>query len=324
VLALVVAGLMAVGLWALGTVLGLADAPAPVVAGGLLALVLVVIAVAAGLRVVRRVTAPLDGMIEAAQRVEAGDYSARVPEQGPSEVRSMARAFNQMSARLEASDARRRSFLADISHELRTPLAVMQGQLEAIADGVYPADAQHLAPALDQVRAMERLVDDLRTLALVESGGLQLAREPVEVGPLVAQVVDGFGPQALEAGVHLSASAAPDVPTVFADPTRVRSIVVNLVSNALRHTSRDGRVEVRVARSDAGGVDVEVQDTGSGIPVDMLPRVFDRFTKGAGSTGSGLGLAIARDLVEAHGGTISVVSEVGRGTTMRFMFPPME
>jgi two-component system sensor histidine kinase BaeS len=263
-------------------------------------------------------------MIDAARRVEAGDYSARVPEQGPSEVRSMARAFNQMSARLEESDTRRRSFLADVSHELRTPLAVMQGQLEAIADGVYPADAAHLAPALDQVRAMERLVEDLRTLALVESGELQLTREPLEVGPLVAQVIDAFEPQALEAGVRLTSLVAPGVPVTLADAARVRSIVVNLVANAIRHTPRDGTVLIRVSRSEAGDVEVEVRDTGSGIPEDMLPRVFDRFTRGADSTGSGLGLAIARDLVEAHGGTITVASEGGRGTTLRFTLPAVE
>jgi two-component system sensor histidine kinase BaeS len=323
VLALIVAGLMAVGLWALGTVLGLADAPPMVVAGGLLALVMVVVAVVVVVRVVRRVTAPLDGMIEAAKRVETGDYSARVPEQGPPEVRSMARAFNQMSSRLQETDTRRRSFLADITHELRTPLSVMQAQLEAIADGVYPADGQHLAPALDQVRSMERLVEDLRTLALVESGGLRLAREPVDVGAVVEQVIGGLTPQADEAGIRLTSSAEADLPEVLVDPVRLRSIVSNLVSNALRHTPREGAVDVRVSRA-GRNLAVEVQDNGSGIPPDMLPRVFDRFARGAGSSGSGLGLAIAKDLVEAQGGQITATSEVGLGTTMRFTLPAVE
>jgi two-component system sensor histidine kinase BaeS len=320
-LALATAGLMAVGLWALATIVGLASAPAPAVFGGLLALVLVAFVLAVAVRTFRRVTVPLDGMIEAAGRVESGDYSARVPEDGPPEVRSMARAFNAMSARLEKSDASRRTFLADVSHELRTPLTIIQGQLEAISDGVYPADQEHLAPALEQARAMERLVDDIRTLALSESGGLQLAREPLDLGMLVTESVEAFATQAAEAGVSLRSVAAPGLAMVEADPGRLRSVVANLVSNAIRHTPRGGSATISVARAGDAGIAVEVRDTGSGIPADLLPQVFDRFTRGPGSTGSGLGLAIARDLVEAHGGTITVASEVGRGTTMRFTLP---
>jgi two-component system sensor histidine kinase BaeS len=147
-----------------------------------------------------------------------------------------------------------------------------------------------------------------------------LARESVDVGSVVAQVVEGFEPQANEVGIKLTSSVDPDVPSTLADPARLRSVVANLVSNALRHTPMGGSVEVRVTRAD-DGVGVDVLDTGNGIAPGLLPRVFDRFVRDEGSTGSGLGLAIVKDLVEAHGGTISATSEVGRGTAFRFTLP---
>jgi signal transduction histidine kinase len=282
----------------------------------------------------RRFATPVGDLVDAAGRIEQGDYGARVPERGPREVRSLARAFNAMSARLEATDQERRTFLADVSHELRTPLSVIRGQVEAIGEGVYPADAEHLAPITDATKTLEQLVDDLRTLALAEAGALTLAREPVDLVELANESVAGFQATAQAAGVSLAVVASGSVPSITADPARVRSVLDNLVSNALRHTPRDGRVEVRVKplevpaadaqRSSSGEpswVEVAVSDTGSGIPADLLPRIFDRFVKAQGSSGSGLGLAIAKDLVTAHGGTISAESTPDRGTTIRFRLP---
>jgi len=283
-------------------------------------------------RAFRRFATPVGDLVDAAGRIENGDYGARVPERGPREVRSLARAFNAMSARLEATDQDRRTFLADVSHELRTPLAVIRGQVEAIGEGVYPADPAHLAPIVDATRTLEQLVEDLRTLALAEAGALTLAREPVDLVDLANESVEAFRAQAQAAGVALHVESARDVATVSADPARIRGVLSNLVGNALRHTPAGGRVTVSlsqpVASAAAGDrpegrswVEVAVSDTGAGIAPDLLPRIFDRFVKAPGSPGSGLGLAIARDLVTAHGGSISADSTVGSGTTIRFRLP---
>jgi len=234
----------------------------------------------------------------------------------------VAGAFNAMSARLEATEARRRSFLADVTHELRTPLSVIRGQAEGIADGLYPGDAAHLAPILGATRTLETLVDDLRTLTLSESGSLVLERESVDLAVLVNETLESFRANAEAGGVQLREQVAETVPLVNADPARLRSILANLLANAVRYTPPGGTVTVR-ARPGPGLVEIEVADTGAGIPPELLPNVFERFARGPGSQGSGLGLAIARDLVVAHGGTIKAAeSEPGLGTIFRFTIPP--
>ncbi len=269
---------------------------------------------------VRRLAAPAARLVDAARRIEGGDYSARVPVRGPGELRSLARAFNAMSGRLEADEARRRSVLADVAHELRTPITVIRGQAEGIVDGVYPGDAEHLRPVLTATRTLEVLVDDLRTLALAETGSLVLRREPVELAILVDDVFAGVRDAARAEGVRLVAAIDPPAMTVNADGVRLRSALANLVGNALRHVHRGGEVRVEAALTTAA-VDIVVRDDGDGIPADLLPRAFDRFVKGPGSPGSGLGLAIVRDIVEAHGGSVSATSSAGRGTAVRITLP---
>ena len=284
------------------------------------ALALGILALAGAALSVRRLTAPVTGLVVAAGRIESGDFGARAPVRGPREVRSVARAFNAMSARLEATEARRRSFLADVTHELRTPLSIIRGQAEGIADGLYPGDAAHLAPILDATRSLELLVEDLRTLALTESGSLALARETVDLELLVNETLSSFEAAAEARGVRLSEQVEDRVPPVDVDPTRIRMVLSNLLSNAIRHTPRGGSVSV--GATPAGDlVRVAVVDDGTGIPAELLPKVFDRFVRGSGSHGSGLGLAIARDLVAAHGGHIEAGSKVGAGTTVSFTLP---
>jgi two-component system sensor histidine kinase BaeS len=297
------------------------------VAVGVANLLVLVVLVTLGLLVVRGVVRwhrptddAVDRLIEAAGRVQGGDYSARVPEAGSAESRLLARSFNQMSARLEATDAQRRSLMADVSHELRTPLAVIQGQLEAIRDGVYPPDPEHVEPALHQVAVLERLVEDLRTLALSESGSLRLVREPVDLGALVTEVVESFRATAEASGVRLSTHAATDLPRAWLDPARIGSVVRNLVANALRYTPAGGSVDATVAVA-GDSLEVRVHDTGRGIDPTLLPTVFERFSRAPDSGGSGLGLAIARALVEAHGGSIVAQSEPGAGTSMTVRLP---
>jgi two-component system, OmpR family, sensor histidine kinase BaeS len=286
---------------------------------GFLIVIGIILVLALGRRV-RRMAAPVDDLVEAAGRISSGDYSARVREDGAPELRSVAQAFNAMTAQLEASEKQRRSFLADVTHELRTPLSIIRGQAEAIADGLYPADAAHLAPIVEATQTLERLVDDLRTLALAETGHLQLQREPVDIAGLIHDTLSSFQAQAEAKGVALAADLPAELPTLSADPVRIRGVIANLLANAIAHTPAGGSVRVSAAPSDSG-VTVSVTDTGEGIPADLLPRIFDRFVKTPGSSGSGLGLAIARDVVTAHGGTITAESAVASGTTVRFTLP---
>ena len=264
---------------------------------------------------------PLGDMIEAAGRVAEGDLTTRVRERGPREVRGLARAFNTMSARLEASEQERRRLLADVSHELRTPLSVVQGNLEALVDGVRPADEEHLRAILDETNVLSRLIDDLATLSLAEAGALTLHREPTDLGGITREVGESFTAQAAAAGVHLETTAPPDLPVADADPLRVREILANLVANAVRYTPSGGAVRISVSRDGPAALALMVSDTGKGIAPEALTHVFDRFYKTAESRGAGLGLAIAKQLVEAHGGTIAATSEVGRGTQIRFTLP---
>jgi two-component system, OmpR family, sensor histidine kinase BaeS len=309
----VLVGLAAAALGVIGVALSLRLAAVAALGIGILAM-------AGAVLWVRRLSAPVAELVAAAGRMEAGDFGARVPVRGPREVRTVAGAFNAMSSRLETNEARRRSSLADVTHELRTPLSIIRGQAEAIADGLYPADQAHLAPILDATRSLELLVDDLRTLSLTESGSLALAREPVDLALLVNETLAAFQAGAEAGGVRLSEQVEDGVPVVSVDPARIRMVLANLLSNAIRHTPRGGSVTVRAARA-GSEVRVEVADDGSGISAELLPTVFDRFVRGSGSHGSGLGLAIARDLVEAHGGRIGVASQGDGGTTVTFTLP---
>lgn len=264
----------------------------------------------------------LDRMLAATRRVEDGDYRVRVGKTRSDlpPIQELARGFDTMVARLETDEQQRRTLLADVSHELRTPLAVITGNLEAILDGVYPADEAHLAPILEETRVLERLIDDLRTLTLSEAGTLALHPEPTDPDVLVGDVVRSFTPAAERAGVRLVDEVAGDLPILDLDPVRIREVLSNLVANALRHTPAGGSVTLGGSAS-ADEVVLTVSDTGPGIDPDLRPYVFDRFVKGDGSRGSGLGLAIARGLVEAHGGTITVDSPDGGGTTFRVTLP---
>jgi two-component system sensor histidine kinase BaeS len=225
-----------------------------------------------------------------------------------------------MSARLEANETRRRSFLADVTHELRTPLSIIRAEAEAIADGVHPADPEHLGRILDAARTVERLVEDLGTLSVSDAGNLVLKREPVDLDLLINESIADLQPPAEAAGVMLESRVPDGLPAAFLDAGRIRGVIDNLLSNALRHTPRGGRITVS-AGPDRHGVAVTVEDTGSGISPEMLPHVFERFVKDPASPGSGLGLAIARNVVESHLGTIDASSPPGGGSTIRIWLP---
>lgn len=310
-----------IGLYLLAGALGNINLPIGTALVGLFALLLFAFAgVFVMARIVRRAAVPIGDLLEAAGRLAEGDYSFRVKESGPREVRALAGAFNSMAARLQAQNEQRRELLADITHELRTPLTVIQGNLEGLIDGVYLRDDARLGMILDETRVLSRLIDDLRTLALSESGALKLQKTPADLGALAGEAIAAFRAQADASGIVLQVDAAPDVPAVRVDPARMREVLSNLIVNALHYTPPGGTVRVTCTR-EQDSVTLSVGDTGSGIPPDDLPHIFDRFYKSPHSRGSGLGLAIAKNLVEAHGGSIQAESEVGRGTTVWVRLP---
>lgn len=228
---------------------------------------------------------------------------------------SLARSQRRLRA-ARSDQAQRKNFLADVTHELRTPLAIIRGQAESITDGVYPPDAEHLQPILEATATLERLVEDLRTLSLSEAGELELRWEPVDLAELAADVVSTFKTQAQTAGVDLTSDGAAS--TIEGDSVRLRGVLANLVSNSLKHTHSGGHISITVAPT-SDGASITVKDDGEGVPPELQPRVFERFAKGATSSGTGLGLAIAKDIVEAHGGTISLTSPPG--TTIEIRLP---
>ncbi len=333
VLVVFMVGIATVGTWLVAGVLGLAGVagPAPVGSGQVL------VALAVGLlvlfvfgRSVRRVTMPVTDLLEAADRLAAGDYEFRVDERGPRELREAARALNTLAERLAATEQRRRALLADVSHELRTPLTVVRGGLEGMLDGLRPRDDAHIAALRDETILLDRLIDDLRTVALAEAGALSLHPEPVDPAGLARDAVAAFEGSASAAGVTLHAVMDDALPPLQADPARLAEVLRNLVANALRYTPPGGEIVVAVAleRASAGRdgpsrvVAFEVRDTGAGLARGDAERIFDRYHRAADSSGSGLGLAIARELVRLHGGTITASSAgPGRGTMIRFTIP---
>lgn len=279
-----------------------------------------------GVLVSRLLTAPLARLTRAAQAVAAGDLSQRVATQQAEgdEIAALATAFDEMTASLATAEAARKNMLADVSHELRTPLTVIQGDLQAMLDGVYPLDMAQVSSLYDETRLLTRLVEDLHDLALADAGQLRLERDVVDLAALAQAAAAQFSPVAEAAGVTLEA-LADAVPPVMGDADRLAQVLRNLLSNALRHTPAGGRITLRVART-ADQVQIQVADTGTGIAAEDLPHVFDRFYRGEPGQarrgrGAGLGLAITQQLVLAHGGQITVASVAGQGTTFKVMLP---
>jgi len=323
--------IVALGLWGLFTLiwstatrLGVVDAASPGILFFLVAAWLAGFALVAFFRLGRGISRPLRAVMEAADRVAGGDYTVRVTVHGPPPVRALAFAFNTMTERLEKNDQRRREMMADVAHELRTPLTVIQGRVEGLLDGVYPRDDAALGIVLEETRVLSRLIEDLRTLALSEAGALTLEKETTDMAALAREVAAAFAGESAARQVSIQVRDDPRT-SIAIDPVRIREVMANLVSNALRHSAAGGTVTIAVTPSTVSGrgndLAVSVTDTGAGMTPEEAQRAFARFYKGPDSRGSGLGLAIARGLVLAHGGDIGVVSEPGRGTTITFTLP---
>ncbi|MFP4345775.1 MAG: ATP-binding protein [Anaerolineales bacterium] len=283
------------------------------------------VALLVGGLLVRNIVRPVQALTTAAGAVAAGDLDVRAPVAGEDEIGRLGGAFNTMAESLERAQAARRQQTADIAHELRNPLAVLQGTLEAVVDGVYPPTTENLEPALDQVRTLNRLVEDLRLLALVDAGELPLERQPLDPLPLLRRVAEAYRVPMQEQGPAFEVVLPASLPTVSADADRLTQVVGNVLGNAVKYVPQEGRVLLR-ATAREGGVVVEVVDDGPGLRPEEYEHLFQRFWRGEPSRsratgGSGLGLAIARWVIEAHGGRIWAEPSPGGGLTVAFWLP---
>lgn len=273
----------------------------------------------------RQVIAPLQRLDEAARRLAHGDLKQRVPVHARDELGRLAETFNEMAARLQRSEDLRRRMIQDIAHELRTPLTVIQGDLQAILDGVFEPTPETIASIHEESLLLSRLIHDLRELSLAEAGELPLHKQLVDLRDVVQQAAQVVQPRLEAKGVRLRVELPEEPLPADVDPQRIRQVLLNLLSNAERYTPEGGLITVRAERQ-SGEACVSVSDTGPGIPEEELPYVFERFWRGdkartRTSGGTGLGLAIAKQLVEAHGGRIWAESEPGRGATFALALP---
>ena len=292
---------------------------------GFISLFMAIPTVIIGLFLMRRFVTPLAEVMAAARAVASGDLSTRVLVSGPDDLRALSDSFNHMAASLEQSDNERRNLLADIAHELRTPLTVMRGRLEGIVDGIYPSSAEQIGPALEETYLLERLVEDLRLLTMAETRQLQFEHKDVNLGATAAHIIDLFQAEAEDKKIKLSFHHPAEEVIANLDPQRIEQVVGNLVSNALRYTPEAGHVYLTVEKT-AGNAVLSVSDDGPGVPMEDLPRIFQRFWRGEksrsrASGGAGLGLAIARQLVEAQGGGIYAENRTEGGLKISIQFP---
>ena len=256
---------------------------------------------------VRQITHPLGSLTHAAGQIALGNLGVRVPVQSQDELGELATTFNAMADSLETQETLRRNLVADVAHELRTPLAGIQGTVEALQDGVFPVTTENLQTVHDQIMLLNRLVEDLRTLANAEAGQLSLDCLPLDLSELCQRHVAAFQPQARSKAIHLGIQTTAAA-LVQGDEQRLGQVLNNLLDNALRHTPAGGAIQVQLSTPE-GVARLAVIDSGEGIDPTALPHLFDRFYRDDPSRdrrtgGSGLGLAIARQLVQAHGGQI--------------------
>ena len=278
---------------------------------------------------------PIVAVSDAARRVAAGDLTARATMRGGAlrggalrggESAELLRDFNKMAASLEQLENERQKMITDVAHELRTPLTIVQGQVDAMQYGVVPLDRGELAKLSRHIELLARLIKDLRVLSQADSRRLTLDTSAVDLAALSIDIVDGFQDQAALGGVTLSFEDQPAGPLVLQlDGDRIAQVLINLLSNAIRHTPRDGQVAVSL-QAFSERVELSVRDEGDGLAADEVERVFERFyrtdaSRNRASGGSGLGLAIARAIAELHGGTLTARNLPGRGAEFSLALP---
>lgn len=284
----------------------------------------VALALVASWALTRRILRPIRGMGEIAGRIAAGDYSQRVDAMPGDEVGELVGAFNRMVSSLQRVEKLRKDLVADVAHELRTPLTNMRGYLEALRDGVLPATPQQIASLHEEVLRLVRLVEDLHQLAIADAGLQRPRLETLNVGALTSRTLDPFRTRFAQKGIKLSLTGPGEGCSVRVDHDQFVCVLNNLFENALHYTPRNGEVTVCV-RHDGPAAVLEVSNTGEGIPPQDLPLIFERFYRGEKSRsrehgGAGIGLSLVKQIVEAHGGSVSAASDKGL-TTFRLTLP---
>ncbi|HIE56678.1 MAG TPA: HAMP domain-containing protein [Anaerolineales bacterium] len=272
-----------------------------------------------------RLLHPVHELTHAARKLASGDLTQRVTVRGNDELATLATTFNRMADSLQQAENRRRALTTDIAHELRTPLAVQRAHIEALEDGIYALSIENLAPIEAQNHLLTRLVDDLRTLALADSGQLELIRTPTDFGALIQKAVTGLEPRAADRQIKIDLSLEESSPPLNLDAQRIEQILNNLLDNALRHTPDSGTIHIQCT-SDSGQICLTVRDNGPGIPKDALPHLFERFyradkSRSRSEGGTGLGLSIARKLAQAHGGDLDAANHPGGGAVFTLSLP---
>lgn len=284
-----------------------------------------------GLWTTGAITSPLRRLRGAMAQVAGGEFEAPadLPYDNPDEIGDLSRSFRSMAQQLQELERLRAEFVSVASHELRTPINIISGYATLMEEGVLgtadEAQREAIALIIEQTRVLSRLADQLLDISRIEAGGLRIEREPVDVRDFFRRLGLDFEALAKQRGIDFAVTVEDSAPdTVFADPEALRTGALgNVISNAFKFTSDGGRIRVTV-RGESGQLRIDVSDTGIGIPADQLPRIFEKYYQvgqQARSIGAGLGLAIARQIVEAHGGTISAQSEVGKGTTFTLLLP---
>ncbi len=288
----------------------------------------VVLAVLFSFWIARKMLTPLKDLTIGIQRIADGEKFNHVHIKTNDEFHDLGEAFNHMSQKLERNEEIRQSLVADVAHELRTPLTILQGKLESIQEGAIEATEETILELTDEVYRMNRLVNDLQQLSLAEAGMLPLHKQKVEMKTFIGRICLHLQWLADEKGITLKYGQIPDECYLDIDTDRMTQVIVNLVGNALRYTPEKGKVEVSI-REEGDKLLIQIADTGPGIPDEAIPFIFERFYKTERSRtrhegGTGLGLSIAKGFVEAHGGKISVESEINNGTTFTILFPKLE
>ena len=281
-----------------------------------------VLALFTGLAMARRITRPVERIIAVTRAMGRGERSARVGDvAAPGELRELASAVDQMADTRDRQDQLRRDLVADVAHELRTPVAVLQAGHEALLDGITEPTPDQLASLRDEVLRLARMVGDLQTLAAADAAALHLTRRPCDLASIAAAAADSLAGQFEVAGIILERRLTPVV--IDADQRWLHQVITNLLTNALKFTAAGGRVTVEAGPTGSKAV-LTVTDTGTGIPADELPRIFDRFWRGRQAmqlSGSGIGLAVAAELARAHDGQLTARSQPGQGTEMTLTLP---
>ncbi len=270
-------------------------------------------------------TSPIRKLVDGTERIANGELGYQVEIKSNDELGRLATSFNDMSADLQQADQLRKQMTADIAHDLRTPLSILHGYTEAITEGKMAGTPEIFQAMHEQTRHLNYLIEDLRTLSLLDSEEINFQLETIDPSRILTQAQTAFIPLAAKKDLNLSLDLGENIPRVTLDPDRLTQILGNLINNAINALPSGGNIWLKAWQEDQNLV-IEVKDDGPGIAKEDLPHIFKRHYKidqsrGQNQGSSGLGLAIAKKLVEAQGGKIVVNSEIGRGTVFQVLFP---